>query len=67
MNRIRCAAEKLTLRGLGLILLPFVLFFAFIANAMLPIIGFFLAIPLFIIVGVFLAAPKSKTCELLID
>ena len=67
MEKIKCASEKLTLRTLGFILLPFVLFFAFVANVVLPVFGFFLAIPLFIFVGVFLAAPKTKTCRLLLD
>jgi hypothetical protein len=67
MNRFQCAAEKLTLRALGFILLPFVIFFAVIANVVLPVLGMFLAVPLFIIVGVFLAAPKSKTCQLLVN
>ena len=67
MNKIKCASEKVTLRTLGFVLLPFVLFFTVVANIVLPVFGFFLAIPLFIFVGVFLAAPKSKTCRLLLD
>ena len=66
MTKLKCASEKLTLRTLGLILLPFVLFFAFVANVVLPVFGFFLAIPLFVFTGIFLAAPKSKTCRLLL-
>ena len=67
MDKLSCAADKLSLRTLGFILLPFVLFFTFVANVVIPVFGFFLAIPLFIFVGVFLAAPKSKTCRLLLD
>lgn len=67
MDKFKCAAEKLTLRGLGYILLPFVVFFALIANVVLPVFGFFLAIPLFAIVAVLIAAPKSKTCSLLLN
>lgn len=67
MNQIKCAAEKLSLRTLGLILLPFVLFFTVVANMMLPFLGLFLAIPLFILTGVLIAAPRSKTCQLLLS
>lgn len=66
MDKIKCAAEKITLRTLGLGLIPFVLFFVIIANMMLPIFGLFLSLPLVILNIVFLAAPKSKTCRLLI-
>lgn len=67
MNRIKCAAEKLSLRTLGFILLPIVVFFTVVANIILPVVGFFLALPLFILVGVLIAAPRSKTCELLLS
>ena len=67
MNQIKCAAEKMSLRTLGLILLPFVLFFTVVANIMMPFLGLFLAIPLFILTGVLIAAPRSKTCQLLLN
>jgi hypothetical protein len=67
MNRIKCAAEKMSLRTLGLILLPIVVFFTIVANMILPVLGFFLALPLFVLVGVLIAAPRSKTCKLLLD
>lgn len=67
MNQLKCAAEKMSLRTLGLILLPFVAFFAIVANIMLPLLGLFLAVPLFILVGVLIAAPRTKTCQLLLS
>jgi hypothetical protein len=67
MNKIRCAAEKLTLRSLGFILIPFVLFFVIVSNIVLPVLGLFLSLPLIILNVVFLTAPKSKTCELLLS
>jgi hypothetical protein len=67
MNQLKCAAEKLSLRTLGFILLPFVAFFTIVANVVLPFLGLFLAIPLFVLVGVLIAAPKSKTCQLLLN
>jgi hypothetical protein len=66
MNQFKCAAEKLSLRTLGLILLPFVIFFIVVANIVLPILGLFLALPLMVLVGVLIAAPRSKTCQLLL-
>lgn len=67
MNQIKCAAEKISLRTLGLILLPIVVFFTIVANVILPFLGLFLALPLFILVGVLIAAPRSKTCQLLLS
>ena len=67
MNQIKCAAERLSLRTLGLILLPFVAFFTIVANIVLPFLGLLMAIPFFILNGVFLAAPRSKTCQLLLS
>lgn len=67
MNRMKCAAEKLSLRTLGIILLPIVIFFTVVANIILPVVGLFLAIPLFLLTGVLIAAPRSKTCELLLN
>jgi hypothetical protein len=67
MNKIKCAAEKLTLRSLGFILIPFVLFFVIVSNIVLPVFGLFLSLPLIILNVVFILAPKSKTCELLLS
>ncbi len=66
MSKIKCAAEKTTLKTLGLILSPFVLFFVVVANIVLPVVGFFLALPLIILNVLLVSAPKSKTCELLL-
>ena len=66
MNKLRCAAEKTTLKTLGFILVPFVAFFVVVANIVLPVIGLFLAFPLIALNALFIAAPKSKTCELIL-
>jgi hypothetical protein len=65
MDKIKCAAEKLTLRALGFILIPFVLFFVIVSNIVLPVFGLFISLPVIILNAVFLIAPKSKTCQLL--
>ena len=64
-QKLRCAAEKMTLKTLGLILVPFVLFFVIVANIVLPVFGLFLALPVIILNILFVTAPKSKTCQIL--
>ncbi len=66
MNKLKCAAEKMTLKTLGLIIAPFVLFFVVVANVVLPVIGFFFALPLIILNVLLVSAPKSRTCQLLL-
>ncbi len=56
----------MTLKTLGYIFLPFVIFFVVLANIVLPVVGMFFALPLIILNILFIAAPKSKTCELLL-
>jgi hypothetical protein len=46
--------------------MPFVLFFVIVANIVLPVVGFFFALPLIILNILFIRAPKSKTCELIL-
>ena len=66
MNKLKCAAEKTTLKTLGFILLPLVVFFVIVSNIVLPVVGLFLSLPIIILNVLFLAAPKSKTCKLLL-
>lgn len=66
MSKLRCAAEKMTLKTLGVILSPFVLFFVVVANIVLPVVGFFFALPVIILNVLLVTAPKSKTCQLLL-
>ena len=65
MKKTDCMYERVTLRTLGLVLLPFVLFFAAVAGIVVPVFGVIFAIPLLILIGLFMAAPRSKTCKLL--
>jgi hypothetical protein len=66
MSKLKCAAEKMTLKTLGVILLPFVAFFVIVANIVLPVVGFFFALPVIILDVLLMVAPKSKTCQLLL-
>ncbi|CAB5081412.1 hypothetical protein D3OALGA1CA_1316 [Olavius algarvensis associated proteobacterium Delta 3] len=65
MNKTSCTYEKVTLRTLGFVLLPFVLFFAAVAGIVVPVFGVIFALPLLLLIGLFIAAPRSKTCKLL--
>ena len=65
MNQTDCNSEKISSRTLGLIFLPLALLLSFIGGLVLPVVGFFFALPLLIISGVFLFAPESKACQLI--
>jgi hypothetical protein len=54
-------------RVLGIILLPISLFLGAIGGIMLPIIGFFFALPLLLMSGALLFAPESKACRLIVE
>lgn len=65
MNKIECFSEKISARTLGLFILPFALALAFIGGIILPLIGFFFALPLLVLSGALLLAPESKACRLI--
>jgi hypothetical protein len=65
MNKIDCTSEKISSRSLGLLLLPVAFVIAFIGSLVLPIIGFFFAVPLLLMSAVMLFAPESQACKLI--
>jgi len=67
MNRLDCETEKISSRTIGLFLLPLALGLAFIGFLILPLVGLFFSIPLFILAVTFLAAPESKVCRVLLQ
>ena len=67
MNKIDCLSEKLSARTLGFFLLPVTIFLAFIGGVVLPVIGFFFALPLVIMSGALIFAPESKACRLITE
>lgn len=67
MNNIKCLSEKLSARALGILLLPLTIFLAFIGGIILPVIGFFFALPLVIMSGALLLVPESKACRLITE
>ena len=66
MNKDECVTEKWSRRTVGLILLPLALALGFLGFLILPVIGLFFSIPLFILSFMFLAAPESKVCRLIL-
>ena len=66
MNRQDCVTEKWSSRTIGLIILPLALALGFLGFLILPVVGLFFAVPLFILSFVFLAAPESKVCRLIL-
>ena len=67
MNKIDCLSEKLSARTLGVMILPFALLLAIIGGIMLPVIGFFFALPFLLMSGALLFAPESKACRLIAE
>ncbi|BBO77537.1 hypothetical protein DSCW_49540 [Desulfosarcina widdelii] len=66
MNKQDCVNEKWSSRTMGLIVLPLALALGSIGFLILPVVGIFFAVPLFILSFFFLAAPDSKVCRLIL-
>jgi len=66
MNRKDCVNEKWSSRTMGLIVLPMAMALGFIGFLILPVVGVFFAVPLFILAFFFLAAPESKVCRMIL-
>lgn len=66
MKRQDCINEKWSSRTIGLIVLPLALALGFLGFLILPVVGLFFAVPLFILSFAFIAAPESKVCRLIL-
>jgi hypothetical protein len=66
MNRQDCISEKWSSRTVGLILLPMAVALGLIGFLILPVVGLFFSLPLFLLSFAFIAAPESKVCRLLL-
>ena len=64
MNRQDCINEKWSSRTIGLIILPLAIALGLLGFLIVPVVGFFFAVPLFILSFAFIAAPESKVCQL---
>ena len=65
MDKQDCVSEKWSARTIGLIILPLALALGFLGFLILPVVGLFFAIPLFILSFFFLVKPESKVCRLI--
>ena len=66
MNKSDCTSERVSSRTVGFLMLPLALFIGVIGAVIVPVLGMFFAVPLLILSGVFIAAPRSKVCRLLL-
>ncbi len=66
MNKSECQSEKISSRTVGLLILPLALLLGFIGFVIVPVLGVFFALPLFVLSGMFLVAPESKVCKLIL-
>ena len=66
MNKQDCVSEKWSSRTIGLIILPLALALGFLGFLILPVVGLFFAVPLFILSFFFIVAPESKVCRLIL-
>ena len=66
MNRHDCETEKLSSRTIGLMILPLAVALGLLGFLVLPVVGLFFSLPLFILAIVFMVAPESKTCKFLL-
>ena len=65
MNKNECKLERVSNVTIGLILLLLGGLFLLSGITVLPVFGLLIAVPVLIIAGVFLAAPRSKACSLI--
>jgi hypothetical protein len=65
MNKNECRLERVSNVSLILIFLGVGLFFTIIGITVLPVIGLMIAVPVFVIAGIFLISPRSKACAII--
>ncbi len=65
MNKTDCKFERVSNVTIGFFLLIIGAMFTLISIMIIPVIGLLVAIPVLIISGIFLAAPRSKACALI--
>lgn len=67
MDKTECKSEEFSSRFIGLLLLPVALFLGAIGVLIVPVFGIFFALPLLVLSGVFIAAPRSRVCQILLN
>lgn len=61
-----CLKEQWSARTIGLLILPLALIVGFVFVLLVPFVGFFLALPLVLFSLMFIFAPESKACRLIL-
>jgi len=64
MNRTDCLFEKVSHFGVGVALFLIAMGLSVISVVALPVIGFFIAAPVFFLAARFIGAPRSQECIL---
>ena len=67
MDKNDCQNERLSARSIGILVIIASLLLLTIGLIVLPIVGFIFAIPLLVLGIGMMAAPESKTCQLIIE
>ena len=67
MNKYDCKSEKVSSRTVGLIMLGLAVILGGIGGIIIPVLGFVFAVPLLVLAGLFLFAPETKVCRLILD
>ncbi len=65
MNQDTCRMQSLSNRTIGIFILIVSLPLGFIGGLIVPIFGFFFVTPLLVLAGVFIFAPHSSACRLI--
>jgi len=66
MNRTDCINESISSRTIGLIIIPLALLLGFIGFMIVPVLGAVFVLPLLILAGIFIFAPHSRVCQLIL-
>ena len=67
MNKYDCKSEKVSSRTVGLIMLALAVILGGIGGIIIPVLGFIFAVPLLVLAGLFLFAPETKVCRLILE
>jgi hypothetical protein len=67
MNRTDCKLERVSNVTVGLILMGVGLLFVISGITVLPVIGLVIAAPVLVLACVFVAAPRSKACSVIVQ
>lgn len=65
MDANQCKKERFSSRSIGLIIFVISMLLFIVGLVVLPVVGFIFAIPLLILAIAMIAAPESRTCQLI--